>query len=1344
MSTNKNIILAIGTDEKLYTRDNLSAGWIKAPDKGGAVTRVTMMENSVILGIGRDKKLYTRHDLNASWVKAPDKGGAVIDITIIPNGGILGIGTDKKLYTRANLNASWVKAPDKGGQVTALTMMLDGTILAIGTDQKLYTRANLNSNWVKAPDKGGAVTGVTVMPDGSILAIGTDKKLYTRANLNAGWIKAPDKGGAVIDVTSYQLPPAVVPPDENFNILGIGTDNKLYTRKNLNSNWVKAPDRGGRVSDVTTLHDGRILAIGMDKKLYTRDNLEDDWLKAPDKGGAVIGVTVMKDGSILGIGTDKKLYTRVDLDHSWVKAPDKGGAVTGITIMPNGTILGIGTDQKLYTRANLDAGWVKAPDQRGAVIGITIMPNGFIMGIGRDKKLYYRPHLNTGWVKAPDKGGEVIGLTSYEEPDNVVDPDADYDILAVGTDNKLYTRADLEDGWIKAPDRNGKVKGVSIMKDGVILAIGMDNKLYTRNKLRSDWVKAPDKGGAVIGITIMPDGSILGIGTNKKLYTRANLNAAWKKAPDKGGAVTGITIMPDKTILAIGTDKKLYTRATLNTGWVKAPDKGGAVIDVSILRDGTIVGIGTDKKLYTRAGLNAGWVKAPDKGGQVISIESKHSYVLPPPGPVETDNYIDAVHHATSNYFSHLSSTKAYLRLLDTPHVWGMPFGKDIMQQAYTRQAEFERAICEIVQKTKYRCDISSLNSPDPDWVRAIMGAMDTCLTNKIGRTQPTQFRFFFGQTPTVPVGEPTNYSAFKYALIRLFRERSSHWEVKPEIWFGRFYRLEQGILSAIQAKVFGGAIIGSDDTKMTWNHTKIISVDGTEALVGGHNLNMDLFRSYPPVHDVSTVVHGEAAFGPQLFLNQMWVLGTDLFTKEKLNPNNLSWENQDSHRNLPNDPLAQQEAKTYMRAKQQALIAMHESGHQSGEDPPYNSGQQPVPPGIRDQDLQTISDLDLLVFRERIIYNTYEGWTDYKPATRMLTLGKYWDGPSGTTNFKRASEIMKETLIKSAKNIIRMSQMDIVSAWKKNWSDHHVCIWVLEALLANPNLQVQIVVSPLNAGAGAEGDQYSFGSGASRTFALLKYYMTHDVDTDAPLPDPDGKRANALTRLHVAPLYYTDQVPAGSTGEGTTYKWPDLSKEGYTATLMQPPLSQKPPSKGVIGSAAMSVLNASGYYKSKVPSAPGNHAKIMIIDNDVYVIGSDNLYPGFLSEIDYMVEGTDAVNEILTSYWNRLWQYSSPHALTGSGGTMDYALVSINYIKNNNTRTVTWNLNLSWTLLQLKQKMLSDIPADGHASSASQLNVWGPDGMGMQPDIKTLGDFGLKNGDKISVDFPGAGSAFG
>jgi len=606
---------------------------------------------------------------------------------------------------------------------------------------------------------------------------------------------------------------------------------------------------------------------------------------------------------------------------------------------------------------------------------------------------------------------------------------------------------------------------------------------------------------------------------------------------------------------------------------------------------------------------------------------------------------IDNVKQNLGQFFSQIGETN-YLRILDTPHVWGMPFGKEIMPQALQRQADFERAVVEVIQKARYRCDLSSLNSPDPAWVRAILGAIDTALSTKMERNAPTQFRFLFGQTPVSPFMEPANFTDFKAALIRLVRMRGAYWERMPEFWMGRFYRLQEGVLSALTQKLFSDSIISSDDTKMTWNHSKIIAVDGCEALVGGHNLNMDLFRSYPPVHDLSCVVHGAAALGSQLFLNQMWDCGTDLLTKECLDTASLSWKNADQDRSTPADPLATAGASAYLQQRQAALIALHRSGVQPAAQEPVAS-----PPAsqsdTRSGDLQTLSDLAIEVFPLRVVYTRYDRFDEYKLATRMLSVGKYWTGPK-QSDYQKGSEVMKETLIKQAKEKIRMSQMDLVSAWKKNWSDHMVCQWVMEALLANPKLTVEVVVSPLDAGAGAEGDQYSFGSGAVRTFDLIKYYMTHEAATDAPLADSDGKRADALTRICVAPFYFTDQVPVSSTGEGSTYKWPGLSPEGYTATLKQPPLSQKPPRQGVIGSAAMSLIKASGSAFKKVASAPGNHSKLMIIDDQAYVIGSDNLYPGSLSEFNYLVEGADAVNELIESYWNPLWKYSSPHGFSG------------------------------------------------------------------------------------------------
>jgi murine toxin len=599
----------------------------------------------------------------------------------------------------------------------------------------------------------------------------------------------------------------------------------------------------------------------------------------------------------------------------------------------------------------------------------------------------------------------------------------------------------------------------------------------------------------------------------------------------------------------------------------------------------------------------------------------------------------------TNNYFYHDSRTN-YVRILDTPNIWGMKFGPEIMPRALERQGEFERAIVEIIQKTRYRCDLSSLNSPDPDWAKAIIGAIDTALTSKMGRIEAPQFRFLFGQTPLYPINEPDNLTDFKYALIRLIRSRSKHWEIMPEFIIGRYYQRVSGSWMSVQKKLLPESIISDSDTKMTWNHTKIIAVDGVESLVGGHNLNMDLFRSYPPVHDVSVAVHGDASYGAQLFLNNLWTTNTFLLTKESLDVEALEWHNRDDEPDYPTDPLTFSHVQDYMQERLQNLFTVHETGVRPGADPKQPK-LIPLPPvyNIKEFDLCSIADLSANVFEDRIIYNSYDNLDGYKKADRILTVGKYWTGPNRESDFKIASELMKKRLILDAKYIIRMSQQDIISAWKKNWKDHVVCHWLLEALQKNENLIVQIVVSAVDAGAGAEGDQYSFGSGAIRTYQLLEYYMTHDAETDIEKDDSDGKLADALSRLFVAPFFFTDQVPADKLIEGETYKWPELPEEGKTATLKTAPFT---PKKGVIGHPFWTTISASGFFYGRVDSAPGNHAKIMIVDDEVCIVGSDNLYPGSLAEVNYLMQG-ETVNDLINSYWEPLWKYSSPHAHSGS-----------------------------------------------------------------------------------------------
>jgi len=68
-----------------------------------------------------------------------------------------------------------------------------------------------------------------------------------------------------------------------------------------------------------------------------------------------------------------------------------------------------------------------------------------------------------------------------------------------------------------------------------------------------------------------------------------------------------------------------------------------------------------------------------------------------------------------------------------------------------------------------------------------------------------------------------------------------------------------------------GVAAYRSSDTAPSWNHAKIVAVDGKTALVGGHNMWTQQYLYLDPVNDSSMVVHGTAAADAHRFANVLW-----------------------------------------------------------------------------------------------------------------------------------------------------------------------------------------------------------------------------------------------------------------------------------------------------------------------------------------------------------------------------------------------------------------------------------------------------------------------------------------
>jgi len=61
------------------------------------------------------------------------------------------------------------------------------------------------------------------------------------------------------------------------------------------------------------------------------------------------------------------------------------------------------------------------------------------------------------------------------------------------------------------------------------------------------------------------------------------------------------------------------------------------------------------------------------------------------------------------------------------------------------------------------------------------------------------------------------------------------------------------------------------------------------------------------------------------------------------------------------------------------------------------------------------------------------------------------------------------------------------------------------------------------------------------------------------------------------------------------------------------------------------------------------NHSKFWMVDDRVFYIGSDNLYPVDLQEFGYIVDQRAAAAEILRTYWTPLWTWSRRTAVSGA-----------------------------------------------------------------------------------------------
>jgi phosphatidylserine/phosphatidylglycerophosphate/cardiolipin synthase-like enzyme len=147
----------------------------------------------------------------------------------------------------------------------------------------------------------------------------------------------------------------------------------------------------------------------------------------------------------------------------------------------------------------------------------------------------------------------------------------------------------------------------------------------------------------------------------------------------------------------------------------------------------------------------------------------------------------------------------------------------------------FPQKLGEMVSRTQVWCDVTSLGPPDGAFLTCLQAAMKQLHDKQT----PIVVRFLFGNLPGMPVN--------CHKLIQTLTQ-----DIPP---------------STTQLRVW----VGAWRKGVSWNHAKIVAVDGSFLHTGGHNLWDGHYLQHDPVHDLSCELKGRVTHDGHLFANEQW-----------------------------------------------------------------------------------------------------------------------------------------------------------------------------------------------------------------------------------------------------------------------------------------------------------------------------------------------------------------------------------------------------------------------------------------------------------------------------------------
>lgn len=150
----------------------------------------------------------------------------------------------------------------------------------------------------------------------------------------------------------------------------------------------------------------------------------------------------------------------------------------------------------------------------------------------------------------------------------------------------------------------------------------------------------------------------------------------------------------------------------------------------------------------------------------------------------------------------------------------------------------FPEKLGAIMEKTEHWCDVMSLGPPDGKFLDAMKTAIEKINENADADKHPVVIRLLFGNIPAMPVD-----------CTKVLKALTADIPDNPNILLW----------------------VGAWRNGLSWNHAKMIAVDGKYLHTGGHNLWDKHYLAHSPVHDLSIEMEGKVTHAAHQYASDHW-----------------------------------------------------------------------------------------------------------------------------------------------------------------------------------------------------------------------------------------------------------------------------------------------------------------------------------------------------------------------------------------------------------------------------------------------------------------------------------------